>query len=451
MDTAIAAIELTPGPQGPQGEKGDTGATGPQGPKGDPGPQGPQGEPGPQGPQGEKGDTGPQGPQGETGAPGPQGEKGDTGPQGPQGETGATGPQGPQGEPGPQGPQGPQGPKGDPADLPANVAKFSDSDPTEAKIEDSSGGCLSLRPVDNLMLGYWDTLRIALRGTSSAENSTSVDIPTQRGMEHYVNEAIAATGGSGLSIPAGEYLKFLTPYTSDEQPDYLFKLYFDDNTSNLTVLGLDGEVVGTFGDKMAETAFVTKSYVDESVATAGSYTLPVASASVLGGVKVGNGLTIAGDGTLSATAKTVTVDNALSSSSTNPLQNKTVTQYLDSQAVILGKAASASMGWSVPQVVIGGSASVGGGEGIAIGASAKTEDVGTALGARSTAGTAGVTISAGARTVTGGSNELVLAGGYDSAPVELRLSASGGLTITLGSESVTFTMAELKALKTNAQ
>ena len=56
MDTALAAIELTPGPQGPQGEKGDTGATGPQGPKGDPGPQGPQGEPGPQGPKGDPGD-----------------------------------------------------------------------------------------------------------------------------------------------------------------------------------------------------------------------------------------------------------------------------------------------------------------------------------------------------------------------------------------------------------
>ena len=56
MDTALAAIELTPGPQGPQGEKGDTGATGPQGPKGDPGPQGPQGEPGPQGEKGDPGD-----------------------------------------------------------------------------------------------------------------------------------------------------------------------------------------------------------------------------------------------------------------------------------------------------------------------------------------------------------------------------------------------------------
>ena len=106
-----------------------------------------------------------------------------------------------------------------------------------------------------------------------------------------------------MSIASGEALKFLTPYTSDEQPDYLFRFRFDDGTSNLSVLGLDGEVVGTFGDKMADTAFVTKAYVDEAIAAGGggSYSLPMASASTLGGVKVGNGLTIAGDGTLSAT------------------------------------------------------------------------------------------------------------------------------------------------------
>lgn len=37
----------------------------------------------------------------------------------------------------------------------------------------------------------------------------------------------------------------------------------------------------------------------------GSYTLPIASGSSLGGIKVGNNLSIAGDGTLSATAATV--------------------------------------------------------------------------------------------------------------------------------------------------
>jgi hypothetical protein len=54
-----------------------------------------------------EGATGPRGPQGPTGATGPQGPTGATGPQGAQGNTGATGPQGPSG--GPSGPQGPVG------------------------------------------------------------------------------------------------------------------------------------------------------------------------------------------------------------------------------------------------------------------------------------------------------------------------------------------------------
>ena len=99
--------------------KGDTGPQGPQGIQGEVGPQGPQGEVGPQGPQGIQGETGPQGPQGIQGETGPQGPQGEVGPQGPQGEKGDTGPQGEKGETGPQGPQGiqgetgPQGPQGE--------------------------------------------------------------------------------------------------------------------------------------------------------------------------------------------------------------------------------------------------------------------------------------------------------------------------------------------------
>lgn len=59
--------------------KGEPGATGPVGPEG---PQGAQGLPGPQGPKGDPGETGPQG---------PQGEKGETGAQGPAGADGKDG------------------------------------------------------------------------------------------------------------------------------------------------------------------------------------------------------------------------------------------------------------------------------------------------------------------------------------------------------------------------
>ena len=78
-------------------------------PKGDRGPQGPQGVQGKVGPQGPQGEVGPQGPQGIQGETGPQGPQGEVGPQGPQGEKGDTGPQGEKGETGPQGPQGIQG------------------------------------------------------------------------------------------------------------------------------------------------------------------------------------------------------------------------------------------------------------------------------------------------------------------------------------------------------
>lgn len=57
--------------------------------------------------------------------------------------------------------------------------------------------------------------------------------------------------------------------------------------------------------------------------------IPKASASTLGGIKVGNNLTISSDGTLSANASSITVDSALSSTSTNPVQNKVINTALN--------------------------------------------------------------------------------------------------------------------------
>lgn len=118
VDTSIANIALTPGPQGdagPQGIQGVAGATGPSGPAGATGAQGLKGD------KGDTGDQGLQGIQGIQGPAGPKGDKGDTGDQGPQGPmgpagangaVGAQGIQGPEGPEGPEGPTGPQGPAG---------------------------------------------------------------------------------------------------------------------------------------------------------------------------------------------------------------------------------------------------------------------------------------------------------------------------------------------------
>ena len=66
----------------------------------------------------------------------------------------------------------------------------------------------------------------------------------------------------------------------------------------------------------------------------GSYTLPAATADTLGGIKVGPGLSVEADGTLSAMGGGITVDRALSGFSENPVQNKTVYYALLGRASI---------------------------------------------------------------------------------------------------------------------
>ena len=141
------------GEKGEQGAKGDTGATGPKGERGEQGPQGLQGAKGEKGdafkytdftaaqlaalkgPQGDRGLQGERGETGPRGATGPQGAKGDKGDaftyadftqeqlaglKGPQGDKGLQGLQGERGERGLQGLQGIQGVKGD-TGTPATV------------------------------------------------------------------------------------------------------------------------------------------------------------------------------------------------------------------------------------------------------------------------------------------------------------------------------------------
>ena len=69
---------------------------------------------------------------------------------------------------------------------------------------------------------------------------------------------------------------------------------------------------------------------------AGLDSLPIASASTLGGIKVGTGLTIdSTTGVLSATGTDVTIDNAVSGTSTNPVQNKVIKEYPDGTTEVL--------------------------------------------------------------------------------------------------------------------
>ena len=71
------------------------------------------------------------------------------------------------------------------------------------------------------------------------------------------------------------------------------------------------------------------------------YTLPAATTSTLGGVKVGTNLSIDANGVLSADAQSITVDTTLSTTSTNPVQNKVVT------SAIQGKTSVTFVDWTV--------------------------------------------------------------------------------------------------------
>lgn len=108
------------------------------------------------------------------------------------------------------------------------------------------------------------------------------------------------------------------------------------------------------------------------------YVLPVATASTLGGVKQGANVTIASDGTLSASAA-VTVDSSLSSLSTNPVQNKVVKAALnEKQDALLNANGGMALGQNA--VCKKSSNDNSAGEGIAIGETSTSVSKGVALG-----------------------------------------------------------------------
>lgn len=63
-------------------------------------------------------------------------------------------------------------------------------------------------------------------------------------------------------------------------------------------------------------------------------TLPIATSQILGGIKVGSGLSVTQDGTLSTTGPSITVDSALSTTSANPVENRVITNALNNKANI---------------------------------------------------------------------------------------------------------------------
>lgn len=88
---------------------------------------------------------------------------------------------------------------------------------------------------------------------------------------------------------------------------------------------VDGLISGVEADIPTATSQLTN---DSGFLT----TVPIATDQLLGGVKVGSGLSITPDGTLSADAQHIDIDDSLSTTSTNPVENRVVTNALNGKA-----------------------------------------------------------------------------------------------------------------------
>ena len=210
------------------------------------------------------GDVGPKGPVGPEGKQGPQGEKGDigpAGPQGPKGETGSVGPQGPEGKRGLQGLTGERGPQGEKGDT-------------------GSPGADGISPTVSVSKsGKITTIEITDKdGTKTTTIKDGEDGKTYDDTEirQEIEGKVSKVEGKGLST---------NDYTNDEKQN---------NASNTTARHTHSnkEILDN----------ITASYTQEEkmkLAGLNNYTLPAASDTTLGGVKAGDNVTIADDGTIS--------------------------------------------------------------------------------------------------------------------------------------------------------
>lgn len=239
---------------------------------------GPQGEPGPIGPQGE---------------PGIQGIQGEVGPAGPQGETGAPGPAGA------EGPQGEQGLPGLGLRFVARVATYNDLPATATQ-----GDVYIVEETGDAWV--WDETIPAFVNAGPIVGPTGAQGPQGPQGETGATGPAGAVGPQGIPGP--------TAVSTD--------------VGNISKLGTDGllftklpfpsamELGGVFASFPQSGKYVSAInedgtvYLEDLPASSTPYVLPTASATVLGGVKIGAGITVAADGTISSAMSTNYVNKA---------------------------------------------------------------------------------------------------------------------------------------------
>ena len=237
-----------------------------------------------QGPQGEKGETGEQGPQGEQGPVGPQGETG------PQGEKGVDGTvsfdelteaqrlslKGEKGDKGEKGEKGEQGEKG--VDGTVSFDELTDEQRASLKGEKGDKG---------------DT---GPEGPSGGVNTYAElpDKPTINGTEVYGGKQLWQFGIQP-ELKSGTNIKTINGQSILGEGN----IEIENGMAEIPVASastLGGIKVGT------NLSITEDGTLNAQASGSGDYTLPIASAETLGGIKVGTNLTITEDGTLNATA-----------------------------------------------------------------------------------------------------------------------------------------------------
>lgn len=223
--------------------------------------------------------------------------------------------------------------------------------------------------------------------TNDAGYITSAAIPTN--VSAFTNDAGYITNSA-----LGNYYTKSQTYSQQEVNALINTIAIPTKTSDLTNDGADGTSTYVETDELGAAAF-SNSFNDladkptignatitiqKNGASAGTFTtnatanksinitvptktsditndsgfitgIPTASASTLGGIKVGDNLSINASGVLSADAEPITVDSALSTSSPNPVQNSVITTALNGKnktiwtAYNLSPAANTPASW----------------------------------------------------------------------------------------------------------
>ena len=235
-------------------------------------------------PRGNVGPIGPKGPKGDTGATGPQGL---TGPKGPKGDTGATGPQG---LTGPQGPAGPAGegvpPGGEAGQIIVSTgnggAEWRDMPETEVTINPNGGlqntdAGLGIKPAETAS---------GSSGLTLSTNGVHVKFATNNGRGGIIGTSKTAeqTEAVGIGNDGKLYTKFIG--YQFESIDPRGGIINEQDNAGLRIK-LNRDQVGGAGLEINENGL----YLEKATST------------TLGGV---------------------TVDTALSTTSTNPVQNKVI-------------------------------------------------------------------------------------------------------------------------------